>query len=285
MKSEHIGNLPDHQSVSTFQQRPHFNISKMQAGMIPVTNNPFVATNLHPSARNILPPSGDNILSRMPCPPSMNIKTTPTKVQLSSPTRLQGVQQTALHITSPFKLGIGAPTKLKGSTPNKTKAMGKSPMKKENMKSVGGGKSPAKTPGKLGLVKSASTVTSASNVAYKEWKNKFGSQDDQGFHCNMCPEQKTFTADSSLRRHYTQSHEQICKTCKMEFSEEHLLQQHYQEKHEFKCLICSKVFTAFSSVRRHHEQTHPGEALPKGETPIKSEVSGLGLIKLSGKLY
>ena len=88
----------------------------------------------------------------------------------------------------------------------------------------------------------------------------------------MCPERKSFTADSSLRRHYTQTHEQICKTCKMEFSEEHLLQQHYREKHEFKCLLCSKVFTAFSSVRRHHEKEHPGQELPKGGTPIKSEV-------------
>ena len=88
----------------------------------------------------------------------------------------------------------------------------------------------------------------------------------------MCPGGKSFTADSSLRRHYTQSHEQICKTCKMEFSEEHLLQQHYREKHEFKCVICSKLFTAFSSVRRHHEQAHPGVPLPKGGTPIKAEV-------------
>ena len=285
MKSEHIGNMPVHQSVSNFQQRPLFNNSQVQGGMIPVKNKPPVATNVHPDVRNILPPSGNNILSRMPCPPSMHIKTTPTKVQLSSPNRIQGGQQNALHIASPMKLGIVTPTKLKGSTPTKTKTMGKSPMKKGNMKSVGGGMSPAKTPGKLGLVKSASTVTSASNVVYKEWKNKFGSHDEQGFHCNMCPERKTFTADSSLRRHYTQSHEQICKTCKMEFSEDHLLQQHYQEKHEFKCLLCSKIFTAFSSVRRHHEQAHPGEALPKGETPIKSEVSELGLISLSCKMY
>ena len=277
MKSENIvGNLPNPQTVSTFQQRPHFTNSERQVGMVPIQNRAPVATNA--GVRNIIPPIGNNIHSRMPFPPSMNIKTTPTKVQLSSPTKLQGGQQNALHIASPMKLGIGTPPKFKGSTPNKVQAMGKSPMKKENIKSVGGGKSPAKTPGKLGLGKSSGTVTSASNVAYKDWKNKFGSHDEQGFHCNMCPERKTFTAESSLRRHYTQSHEQICKTCKMEFSEEHLLQQHYQEKHEFKCLLCSKVFTAFSSVRRHHEQAHPGEPLPKGETPIKSEVSELALV-------
>ena len=228
---------------------------------------------------NLSPLHTNNLTNRLPTAPMMAMNVTPTKIELMAPNLQQG-QLTPNHFqgVSPGKPGIASPTKIIGTKVKKTQAIGKSPIKPGINKAMGTGKSPSKIPGKPGLIKPAGTVTPASNAAYKEWKGKFGSHDDQGFHCNMCPERKTFTADSSLRRHYTQSHEQICKTCKMEFSEEHLLQQHYQEKHEFKCMICFKVFTAFSSVRRHHEKDHPGQELPKGGTPIKSEVRTLNFL-------
>ena len=270
MKSEHIGQSSSHQSLLTFQQ-PYSKNASIQYGMSP-TKSSSLSTNIHAGGNNTFISNTNNINNRLPCPQIMNMKSTPTKVQLSTPTKLQVNTPTKLQTVSPAKLHMGTPTKMKGSTPKKIQGMGKSPMKPGMMKPMSVGKSPTKLAGKPGLVKPPGTVTSASNAAYKEWKNKFGNHDEHGFHCNMCPERKSFTADSSLRRHYTQAHEQVCKTCKMEFSEEHLLQQHYREKHEFRCLICSKIFTAFSSVRRHHEQAHAGEPLPKGETPVKLEV-------------
>ena len=225
----------------------------------------------------------NNVGNRVPCPPMNNIIGTPTKKQLPTPIGIQGGTQNMIQTASPSKLVSGISTKMNLSTPKKA-GLNKTPIKQGGIKALGKspmkamGKSPMKIPGKPGLVKPTGSVTSSSNAVYKEWKSKFGSHDENGFHCNMCPERKSFTADSSLRRHYTQSHEQICKTCKMEFSEEHLLQQHYREKHEFKCMLCSKTFTAFSSVRRHHEKEHPGQELPKAGTPIKSEVSLVNLV-------
>ena len=206
---------------------------------------------------------------RQQASPMNNTTGIPTKIQATTQGTNQSGPQQMIKVASPAKLGISTPPKMNIATPKKL-GINKTPLKQTGGKVMG--KSPMKVPGKPGLVKPTGSVSSSSNAVYKEWKNKFGSHDENGFHCNMCPERKSFTADSSLRRHYTQAHEQNCKTCKMEFSEEHLLQQHYREKHEFKCLLCSKVFTAFSSVRRHHEKEHPGQELPKGGTPIKSEV-------------
>ena len=98
------------------------------------------------------------------------------------------------------------------------------------------------------------------NLSYKNWKSKFSSKDSNGFHCLVC-QGKSFTADSSLKRHFKQVHEQTCKTCKMQFSEECALSQHIKDHHEFRCNICSKVFSANSSLKRHHDQQHGG-ALP-----------------------
>ena len=223
-----------------------------------------------PQPINMQAVSMNNITNRLPCPSMNNVAGTPTKMEAAAPVGIQNGQQQMIRIASPAKLGMGTQPKMNLTTPKKH-GLNKTPIKPGGIKAMG--KSPMKVPGKPGLVKPSGSVTSSSNAVYKEWKSKFGSHDENGFHCNMCPDRKSFTADSSLRRHYTQAHEQICKTCKMEFSEEHLLQQHYREKHEFKCMLCAKVFTAFSSVRRHHEKEHPGQEIPKGGTPIKSEVS------------
>lgn len=92
---------------------------------------------------------------------------------------------------------------------------------------------------------------------YKVWKEKFSTTDGNKYDCNACPEGKSFTAGSSLMRHYKQSHEQVCKTCKMPFHDVSMMQIHHQEKHEFPCNICGKVFTAPSSVLRHKKKDHP----------------------------
>ena len=215
-----------------------------------------------------------------PSTPMNNELRTPIKMEVTTQVANQSGPQQMIRIAGSAKVDARTPPKMKISTPKKL-GINKTPLKQGGIKAIG--KSPMKVPGKPGLVKQVGSVTSSSNAVYKEWKSKFGSHDENGFHCNMCPERKSFTADSSLRRHYTQAHEQICKTCKMEFSEEHLLQQHYRDKHEFKCMLCSKVFTAFSSVRRHHEKEHPGQELPKGGTPIKTEV-GLHLLKFNNEL-
>ena len=104
------------------------------------------------------------------------------------------------------------------------------------------------------------------NSTYKNWKLKYSTKDSSGFHCLVC-QGKSFTADSSLKRHYKQAHEQTCKTCKMQFSEECILNQHIKDKHEFRCSICSKVFSASSSLKRHHDQQHGG-AMPNQQQQI-----------------
>ena len=267
-----MGQSSSHQSFATSQQQPHQNISSIQYGMSPLRGSSLTSNN-YTGGNNAHLINTYTLNNRPPCPPTINMKTIPTKVPLATPIKLQTVTPTKLQNFSPAKVHMGTIDNMNVVTPKKGQAIGKSPIKPGMTKVTGTGKSPAKVPGKPGLVKPPGAVTSASSSAYKEWKNKFSTHNEQGHHCWMCPEGKSFTADSSLRRHYTQAHEQICKTCKMEFSEEHLLQQHCREKHEFNCLLCSKVFTAFSSVRRHHEQAHPGVPLPKGGTPIKSEVN------------
>lgn len=92
---------------------------------------------------------------------------------------------------------------------------------------------------------------------YKQWKERFSSSDGNNFNCHACPEVKSFTAGSSLMRHYKQSHEQVCKTCKMPFHDAQMMEIHYKDKHEFSCNICGKIFTAPSSVLRHVKKDHP----------------------------
>ena len=132
-----------------------------------------------------------------------------------------------------------------------------SPMKKfagSSMKKIGA--SPGKSPGK-GLT---STDNAFSNRVYKIWKEKFATEDGKG--CKICPG-KVFSAESSLKRHYKQTHELVCAQCKMEFPEEHLLKEHHREQHEFWCFPCNKVFTAYSSLKRHNVQAHDG--VPQGK--------------------
>ena len=103
------------------------------------------------------------------------------------------------------------------------------------------------------------THSNSSNIAYEQWRLKFSAKDSNGFHCLVC-QGKSFTADSSLQRHYKQNHEQMCKACKMEFYEEPLLAQHIRENHEFHCNICTKVFTTNRSLKRHYDQQHCGSS-------------------------
>ena len=105
--------------------------------------------------------------------------------------------------------------------------------------------------------------TPFSNEAFKQWREKFASKDENGSHCHICP--KTFALDSSLRRHYKQVHEIICKFCSLQFSEEHLLQAHHRENHEYWCFPCNKNFALKSSLHRHNKQHHGGQ--PQG-TPL-----------------
>ena len=137
---------------------------------------------------------------------------------------------------------------------------GASPLAKQVMKKSFGTpkKSPAKTgpfsgtsksPGKSPLKhlsKESGKDTPFSSKVFKEWRNKFASKDENGFHCLVCP--KSFTLDSSLKRHYKNVHELVCKCCNMQFAEEHLLKAHHKEKHEYWCLPCNKVFTLRSSL-------------------------------------
>ena len=119
------------------------------------------------------------------------------------------------------------------------------------------------------------TVDNAfSNVVYKQWKSKYATKDSNGFHCLVC-QNKNFTADSSLRRHYKQTHEQICNVCKMEFPEEHLLIQHIREKHEYRCTLCDKVFTANSSLKRHYERQHGGASTTSLQSAESSASPGI----------
>ena len=113
------------------------------------------------------------------------------------------------------------------------------------------------------------TGSNAENSIYKNWKLKFSSKDSNGFHCLVC-QGKSFTADSSLKRHYKQVHEQTCKTCKMQFSEECILNQHIKDNHEFRCKLCDKVFSANSSLKRHHDQQHGGSMPNQGQPMTQS---------------
>ena len=162
------------------------------------------------------------------------------------------------------------------------KAIGKSPMKKlscsplkkmnlcPNKKTTN---SPGKSPGK-GLAPADSAF---SNQVYKLWKNKFATEDGKG--CQICPG-KVFSAESSLKRHYKQTHELLCAQCKMEFPEEHLLREHQKENHEFWCFPCNKVFTAFSSLKRHNVQAHDG--IPQGKpTPSAADMG----VKMEVRYY
>ena len=64
--------------------------------------------------------------------------------------------------------------------------------------------SSAADPAKL----SSSGDAASGNAAYKQWKAKYSAKDSNGFHCLVC-QGKSFTADSSLRRHYNQAHQQV----------------------------------------------------------------------------
>jgi len=104
--------------------------------------------------------------------------------------------------------------------------------------------------------------TEASNIVYKEWKYQFSSMTNgDSFNCHQCPEVKSFTLESSLRRHYRQSHEKSCKCCKLPFYDDDALKLHMFEKHEFRCMVCGKSFTLKSSLRRHHEKAHKDIAM------------------------
>merc|ERR1719430_269759 len=108
--------------------------------------------------------------------------------------------------------------------------------------------------------------TEASNIVYKEWKYQFSSMTNgDSFNCHQCPEVKSFTLESSLRRHYRQSHEKSCKCCKLPFYEDEALKLHMFEKHDFRCTVCSKSFTLKSSLRRHHEKAHEGIAINESQ--------------------
>ena len=147
-----------------------------------------------------------------------------------------------------LKIASKSPIKKFSSSP--IKKVGGSPLKKITA-------SPGKSPGK-GLTPADHAF---SNQVYKLWRAKFATEDGKG--CQICPG-KVFTAESSLKRHYKQTHELVCAQCKMEFPEDHLLKEHHKEKHEFWCFPCNKVFTAFSSLKRHNIQTHDGVPQGKG---------------------
>ena len=160
-------------------------------------------------------------------------------------------------INSTVGSSVGSPLKSpmrKLSFSNKTKSPGRSPQK-------GAGKSPMK-----GLInKDISKDTPFSSAVFKEWRAKYGSKDDAGYHCLVCP--KSFALDSSLKRHYKNVHELVCKCCNMQFAEEHQLKEHHKEKHEYWCHPCNKVFTLRSSLIRHDVQQHGAESPQK----LKSE--------------
>ena len=158
---------------------------------------------------------------------------------------------------------------LKMATKSPMKKSVASPMKKivgSSMKKLGA--SPGKSPGK-GLTP---TDNAFSNRVYKIWKEKFATEDGKG--CKICPG-KVFTAESSLKRHYKQTHELVCAQCKMEFPEEHLLKEHHREQHEFWCFPCNKVFTAYSSLKRHNVQAHDG--VPQGKPAGTTFATDMGV--------
>ena len=156
-------------------------------------------------------------------------------------------------------------------TPNK------SPMKKANLSNI------SKSPGKLtplkNLSKEGGKDTPFSSKVFKEWRNKYASKDESGFHCLVCP--KSFTLDSSLKRHYKNVHELVCKCCNMQFAEEHLLKAHHKEKHEYWCTPCNKVFTLRSSLIRHNVQQHGAES-PRKQEKVKSEPDNAVFANING---
>lgn len=91
---------------------------------------------------------------------------------------------------------------------------------------------------------------------FKEWKEQHSVSDGVKFDCHKCPEIKSFTAASSLLRHYKQNHEAVCKSCKMPFCDEQTMEAHYKATHEYSCNLCEQVFTAPSSVQRHQKKNH-----------------------------
>ena len=139
----------------------------------------------------------------------------------------------------------------------------KSPMRKLSLS--GAPKSPGKSPLKA---KESGKDTPFSSKVFKEWRSKYAKTDEHGFHCLVCP--KTFTLDSSLKRHYKNMHELVCKCCSMQFSEDDLLKAHHKEKHEYWCTPCNRVFTLKSSLIRHNVQQH-GAVSPKKKGKIKLE--------------
>ena len=140
----------------------------------------------------------------------------------------------------------------------------KSPLKKLSISNIT--KSPGKSP-----LKEGGKDTPFSSKVFKEWRAKFASKDQNGYHCLVCP--KSFSLDSSLKRHYKNVHELVCKCCSMQFAEEHLLKAHHKEKHEYWCFPCNKVFTLRSSLIRHNVQQHGAESPRKQEKGfnVKSE--------------
>ena len=139
----------------------------------------------------------------------------------------------------------------------------KSPMRKLSIS--GASKSPGKSPLKA---KETGRDTPFSSKVFKEWQSKYAKKDENGFHCLVCP--KSFTLDSSLKRHYKNMHELVCKCCSMQFSEDDLLKAHHKEKHEYWCTPCNRVFTLKSSLIRHNVQQH-GAVSPRKEGKIKLE--------------
>ena len=194
-----------------------------------------------------------------------------------------------LQLPDPASMGIGSemsPVKQQfvnngGASPLAKQVMKKSfgtPSKSPAKKGLfsGTSKSPGKSPLK-NLSKESGKDTPFSSKVFKEWRNKFASKDENGFHCLVCP--KSFTLDSSLKRHYKNVHELVCKCCNMQFAEEHLLKAHHKEKHEYWCLPCNKVFTLRSSLIRHNVQQHGAES-PRKEGKIKTDPDNM----MAGKL-
>ena len=142
----------------------------------------------------------------------------------------------------------------------------------------GNSQSPGKSPLKT---KESGKDTPFSSKVFKEWRSKYAKKDENGFHCLVCP--KSFTLDSSLKRHYKNMHELVCKCCSMQFSEEEFLKAHHKEKHEYWCTPCNRVFTLKSSLIRHNVQQH-GAVSPKKQGKIKSENEKVPIITASVNL-
>ena len=127
---------------------------------------------------------------------------------------------------SPSKLGLvnngGASPLVKQIMKKSFGSPNKSPTKKLSVSNIS--KSPGKSPSKV-LGKDSGKDTPFSSKVFKQWRDKFASKDQNGFHCLVCP--KSFTLDSSLKRHYKNVHELVCKCCNMQFAEEHLLKIHH----------------------------------------------------------